>query len=1056
MVDSNQDGGEPARDREPEPGGRRVDEAPEEGSALELPKEIQETVSKLRDGDPDTVIAFLDGASTPSTLTQRKQPPAPDGGGRRLGPYEIHKLLGQGGIGMVYHAFDHRLERWVALKLVRADSEEAARRLLGEAKAQARVDHPNVCQVYEAGEIGGEPFIAMQYLEGRPLGKVYPQMTLREKIEVTRKVAEAIHSAHLQGLIHRDIKPGNVIVEQSESGKWRPYVLDFGLAREVSAPGDTTTGEVKGTPHYMPPEQVTGNVHQLDERADVYSLGATFYEGLVGCTLYPTTTGVAVLVKVLSEDPEPVRSLDKSLPVDVESIVMRCLERDPARRYPSAKALADDLQRFLDFEPVEARKITAFGRLWRKLRKRRVAALTVMLIATVLLSIVFFAVSRVRAAQRAQLMDTFRQEVRYNDRYLRHAYSAPLHDVTEQKETIRAKLANLEAREVSGGRIGLGPKNYALGGGYLALHEYEKAHKYLREAWRLGTRDPEVAYALGRTLGALYEQELRAAKRIDNASQREARLAQIQAEYRQPALDYLRAGRGVESESTELVEALLLFWEERYDEALAKAEQGLRRVPWLYEAKVLQGHIYAALGSDGFTRGNYEEAMENYRQAQSLYDEAALFGRSDSEIYEGQCHLGAEMMRLQSYAFEGPLGEFFDYGVEACERAKRVDDERHEPYSLLSLLYYRMGEDLLYKGIDPKDELLRSADLAAEALERVPDDVDALASQGWAISLLAEWMVQHGGDVRAEAERALELFNRCVELDPQFAQAYNGLGYARYVLARWQMEHGVNPRPAMEAAIDDFQHAVAIEPEYFYPHDTLANSYSERARWLYWQGEDPLDSVAAVERVATRMLELNPRYSWAHSVLGDALEIRSRFLLESGQDPTPSIARSRTALAAAESLQERALIDITQARLLALEAEWQAGTGASDAAVEALFEQAQVELVRAKADSPEEPLVWQAAAEVALTRARWENSRGRPVGRTVRYGLDMVSRTLEINADLTEIRAVGARLKLLRARASGNRSAEAAALAELEGVFVDNGNLRRRYADSSEVRQNAD
>ena len=1050
MVDLNQDGGEPARDRESEPGERRVDEAPEEGSALELPKEIQDTVSKLREGDPDTVIAFLDGASTPSTLTQRKQPPAPDGGGRRLGPYEIHKLLGQGGIGMVYHAFDHRLERWVALKLVRADSEEAARRLLGEAKAQARVDHPNVCQVYEAGEIGGEPFIAMQYLEGKPLGKVYPQMTLREKIEVTRKVAEAIHAAHLQGLIHRDIKPGNVMVEQTESGKWRPYVLDFGLAREVSAPGDTTTGEVKGTPHYMPPEQVTGDVHQLDERADVYSLGATFYEGLVGCTLYPTTTGVAVLVKVLSEDPEPVRSLDKSLPVDVESIVMHCLERDPAKRYPSAKALADDLQRFLDFEPVEARKITAFGRLWRKLRKRRVAALTVMLIATILLSIVFFAVSRVRAAKRAQLMETFRQEVRYNDRFLRHAYSAPLHDVNEQKETIRTKLANLEERDVAWGRIGQGPKNYALGGGYLALHDYEKAHEHLREAWRLGTRDPEVAYALGRTLGALYEQELRAAKRIDNASQREARLAQIQAEYRQPALAYLRAGRGVESESTELVEALLLFWEERYDEALAKAEQGLRRVPWLYEGKVLQGHVYAALGSDGFTRGDYEEAMENYRQAQRLYDEAALLGRSDSEIYEGQCHLGAEMMRLQSYAFDAPLGEFFDYGVEACKRARRVDDERHEPFSLQSLLYYRMGEDLLYKGIDPKAQLRQAAELAAEALERDPDNVLALANQGWSNNLLADWQVQHGGDPRDAAGRARKLFARSVEVDPQFAQGYNGQGYARYVLARWQMEHGVNPRPAMEAAIDDFQHAVAIEPEYFYPHDTLANCYNEKARWLLWQGEDPLDSVAAVERVSARMLELNPRYSWAHSVFGDVLEIRSRYLLESGEDPIPGISRSRQALAAAEELQSRALIDVAQARLLATEATWRAGNGAADDDVVALFEQARAELERAKADAPEDPVVWQAAAEVALTQARWEIAGGRSASRTIQRGLDRVTRTLEINSDLTEIRAVGARLKLLRARASGSRRDEAAVLAELEGVFEENGNLRRRYADSSE------
>ncbi|MGH9362391.1 MAG: serine/threonine-protein kinase, partial [Thermoanaerobaculia bacterium] len=167
--------------------------------------------------------------------------------------YEFVEFLGAGGMGRIYKAYDRQLGRLVALKFLRGDDPESAARFLSEARAQARVEHEHVCKIHEVGEVQGKLYIAMQYIAGRTLEEAAPRMTLEQKLRLLRQVAEGVHAAHRLGLVHRDIKPANVLVERGEDGAWRPYVTDFGLARELEAPGLTRTGMVMGTPAYMAP-----------------------------------------------------------------------------------------------------------------------------------------------------------------------------------------------------------------------------------------------------------------------------------------------------------------------------------------------------------------------------------------------------------------------------------------------------------------------------------------------------------------------------------------------------------------------------------------------------------------------------------------------------------------------------------------------------------------------------------------------------------------------------------------------------------------------------------
>jgi eukaryotic-like serine/threonine-protein kinase len=288
--------------------------------------------------------------------------------------YEIHELLGIGGRGQVYRARDVLLDRWVALKLLRGGDEDVQQRLLREARAQARVDHPNVCRVFEAGELDGKPFIAMELVEGEPIDRATADLSLRQRIDLLRKVAEAVQAAHSQGLVHRDLKPGNVLVEL-RGDRLEPFVVDFGLAVEPEAPGLTATGTVVGTPGYMAPEQITGDRSRIDRRTDVYALGALLYRVLAGRDPYEAGSPVEALMEAVRTDPVPLRKVIDDVPRDLALIVHKCLERDPESRYDSARLLAEDLERFLDGRPVLAQPPSWTYRAVRVLRRhRRLAA----------------------------------------------------------------------------------------------------------------------------------------------------------------------------------------------------------------------------------------------------------------------------------------------------------------------------------------------------------------------------------------------------------------------------------------------------------------------------------------------------------------------------------------------------------------------------------------------------------------------------------------------------------------------------------------------------------
>jgi tetratricopeptide (TPR) repeat protein len=326
---------------------------------------------------------------------------------RIFGDYELVKELGHGGMGIVYKARQISLKRTVALKMILAGqlaSPDDRRRFRAEAENAATLDHPNIVPIYEVGEIDGHHYFTMKRIDGGSLAQHLQLFTHspRASARLVAKVARAVHHAHRRGILHRDLKPANVLVDRQR----QPHITDFGLAKRVEGNAVMTqTGIIVGTPSYMAPEQAGGR-RQLTTAVDVHGLGTVLYELLTGRPAFWADTVVGTLRKVLDDEPVRPRTLNSRLDRDLETICLKCLEKDPGKRYGSAEALAEDLEYWLAGEPIEGRRSSAWERTvkWAK-RKPALAALVAVSSVALVAGIGLMSALWVYAEKRAAAVD---------------------------------------------------------------------------------------------------------------------------------------------------------------------------------------------------------------------------------------------------------------------------------------------------------------------------------------------------------------------------------------------------------------------------------------------------------------------------------------------------------------------------------------------------------------------------------------------------------------------------------------------------------------------------
>lgn len=571
------------------------------------------------------------------------------------GRYESLKFIGQGGMGAVYRAHDTQLNRNVALKFLREESPSMVQRFLTEARLQAKVLHENICKIYDVGEFDGHPYIAMQYIDGRTLKDVSPQLTLTEKVEILHQLAEALQSAHDENLIHRDIKPANIMVERNEAGKWLPYITDFGLAKDVCSDDHTMTGIVMGTIAYMSPEQANGENRRLDRRTDIYSLGAMGYELLTGQQPITGSNNAEIIGNIFNQEPLSLQKHDPEIPIDLETVILKCLQKNPYSRYNSARELADDLARYLNDEPVLARPISWTERIVRTARRNKALTIAVSLAVLVAVTILLSVLNERGWERGAVYADYIFKQTERTTALMRAAYMSPPHNIKSGTEQMYEHIDYVQKktdREKRGRH-----NSFALGQMYLAIQDFDNARKHLQMDVKRHGKILDNVLMLGYANAMLYQLKLDEAVKIVNREERAARIKELETTFRDTAVPLLLESRQLDADIKAgqdamgilppvYIEALAAFLQGDRKLALEKAETTRKFSPWCYEAVVLTAEIYKSMARERRDAQNYQEAAKHYQLCEDAYRAALKLAPSDPLVYQQLARLLVEIIEM--------------------------------------------------------------------------------------------------------------------------------------------------------------------------------------------------------------------------------------------------------------------------------------------------------------------------------------------------------------------------------------------------------------------------
>ncbi len=805
-----------------------------------------------------------------------------------LAGYEVLEPIARGGMGVVFKARQVALDRIVALKVMIAGEDgtaETLERFRREAKAAARLDHPHIVPIYDVGHEGPTHFFTMQLIEGEPLSRVAQRKGLspRRALEIAGKIAGALEYAHAQGILHRDVKPGNILIDSAGE----PRLADFGLAKDVSSGALTAPGAFLGTVHYASPEQIDGDASGIGPRSDVYSLGATLYEALTGQAPFSGATVIEVVAKVLNEDPAPPRYLNPQIQAGIEAICLKAMEKDPARRYASAGAMEADIRRYLAGEAIEATPAGSWSRRWRWVERRRSRVLaavgTVLVLAAVGAGVAWMKARKADdAARHAANEDAARQQAtldaaRRKEREAVLAAAAEAESLLEKALRVSAVLArwkklapelrSLETGQFAG-RIG---RHVILEPSYAPLSAVEE---FLEATPRDGA-SRATALALAGWAEHLADSEWKAGKLW-----RESRVADPDVPFAALMEALAEFARYVESQPMPMVYA-------------GGGEIAFMPIPPEDpERAILREHVEALAAEAGRARVWGKESADDFRAAlgamRSLQSgdlaaaEAGLtraLSSPDLSAFANGLLFARSHVRYMRMDFEGGLADTLEVVTARPGWAKA---RFHEAELRLAI-----GRKIGCKGDDPGETFRAAIRAFSEALELAPDLVSCYNNRGTAWQALGDAQAMRGGDPREAYRESIRDYDRALKARPDFVDALANRGISDLGLARAAFARGEDPREACQAAIDDAGAVIAAEPSHWMAYNVRADALLLLGESESHRGADPRERYRAAIADLEKALSIRPSFSEALGnlgrcwlVLGDAEGAR-------GGDPEP-------------------------------------------------------------------------------------------------------------------------------------------------------------------------
>ncbi len=804
--------------------------------------------------------------------------------------YRTAVPIASGGVGEVLKAWDDRRQCWVAMKILMRHDPVTVERFAREATTQSRLDHPNICKVHEVTQDeSGRTVLVLQYIDGKPLDVAAESMPLEERIRVLKTAAEAVHFAHAAGVSHRDLKPGNILVERLEDGSTKPYIVDFGLAGVEDSNFLTRTGEVLGTPAFMAPEQARGDIRNIDRRTDVYALGAILFLLLTGRPPFEASTPVDLLAQIIDREPPNPSRIDPGIPDDLAVIVLACLQKEPRHRIDSAQAFADELGRWLEGKSIKTRPLGKFARLLRLIRRRPVASAAIALAFLALAIGAAIAIAaRIEARDRMVLArDLGAQEERLAAR-IRFIHMLPLHNITRELNGVRTEMSAIERRIAEFGPVAEGPGHAALGRTHLALGNFEEARRHLERAMQSGFDRLEVRTALGRTLASIYRTELTEASREKDGELRRLRIERAQKNIRDPALELLENDvEGSTSEST-LVRASIALLEDRFDDAVVLARSSIADEPWRYQARLISGD---ALFGRALKTGedNHEATLDGFSEASKEYQRAIEIASSDPLTHLRLCDLADTALGVLLHENARGFDHWHEIAVASCTNSVVASPSLVTAHLRLSSAHTAKARLQYSLGQDSARTLDSAIEAAEEGVAVAPESSDAYRTLGNARLYLAFAQEKRGINPDPIRHQAIESLERALELDPNNVGALNSLGLIHIDTINAARDHGFDPIPSIEAGIDLFTRAAELLPDYTHAHSNLGIVYRLRGEHELRLGHDPTASIELAIQSYQRAIEINPAYTYAYNNLGNVFRLAGKVRIAHGEAPDREI-----------------------------------------------------------------------------------------------------------------------------------------------------------------------